>query len=278
VLRGRVNGRVGVENFTPGGESVNRRDFHVADDRGAPIMPDKRTHRGAHPQDAEIFAPSWHATLRQAVADLSWLLSRAYATPSAVKIVGDRYGLSARQRTAVTRCACGDEARSARLGKQVALAAARGREVLIDGYNVLTTIEVALGGGWILAARDTAFRDMASIHGSYRKVEETRPAIELLGRTLADAGVARVVLYLDQPVSNSGRLKGIINEIAAARSWPWEVRIVANPDRDLIAAEGDAIIASADSVVMDGCARWVNLAREVVTPHVPDAKVVDLRV
>jgi len=157
-------------------------------------MPDKRTHRGAHPQDLEHFAPQCHAALRQAVFDLSWLLSRGYATPSAVKIVGDRYGLSARQRTAVTRCACADDALGERRRKEVPLAEVRGREVLIDGYNVLTTIEVALGGGWVLAARDSTFRDMASIHGSYRKVEETRPAIELLGTTLADAGIARCVL------------------------------------------------------------------------------------
>ena len=118
------------------------------------------------------------------------------------------------------------------------------------------------------------------LYGSYRKVEETRPAIELLGRTLADppCGVARCVLYLDQPVSNSGRLKTIINEIVAARGWPWEVRIVPNPDADLIAAPGETIVASADSVVMDGCARWLNLAREVVTRHVPGANVMDLQV
>jgi len=37
----------------------------------------------------------------------------------------------------------------------------------------------------ILAARDGAYRDMASMHGSYRKVAETLPALELLGRTIA---------------------------------------------------------------------------------------------
>jgi hypothetical protein len=241
-------------------------------------VPDKRTHRGAHPEDGEHFAPPWHAALRQAVGDLSWLLSHGYATPSAVKVVGDRYGLSARQRTAVTRCACTDAARDDRLRRQIPLADLRGREILIDGYNVLTTIEVALGHGWVLAARDTTFRDMASIHGSYRKVEETAPAIEWLGQTLADGGVARCMLYLDQPVSNSGRLKGIVKEIVAGRGWPWEVQIVMNPDAVLIAAHDDAVVASADSVVMDGCARWMNLAREVVTRHVPDANVIDLQV
>ena len=45
----------------------------------------------------------------------------------------------------------------------------------------MTTIEAALSGGVILAARDGAYRDMASMHGTYRKVAETLPALELLG-------------------------------------------------------------------------------------------------
>ena len=58
-----------------------------------------------------------------------------------------------------------------------------GATLWLDGYNVLTTIEAALAGGVILAARDGAYRDMASMHGSYRKVAETLPALDLLGRT-----------------------------------------------------------------------------------------------
>jgi len=90
--------------------------------------------------------------------------------------------------------------------------------------------------------------------------------------------VARAIVYLDQPVSNSGRLKGMISEIVGERRWPWEVQIVMNPDAVLIAAPQDAVVASADSVVLDGCARWVNLAREIVTRCVTDANVMDLQV
>ena len=40
-------------------------------------MPDKRHHRGPHPADAELFAPAAVPRLRDAVADLSWLLGAA---------------------------------------------------------------------------------------------------------------------------------------------------------------------------------------------------------
>src|SRR4051812_41374582 len=99
-------------------------------------MSDDRRHRGAHPEDAELFGPAWHDRLRAATVDLSWLLSREYATPSALKVVGDRYGLSARQRTAVVRSACSDAALASRRGREIPLAALAGRRLLIDGYNV----------------------------------------------------------------------------------------------------------------------------------------------
>ncbi|MGZ3397481.1 MAG: DUF434 domain-containing protein, partial [Isosphaeraceae bacterium] len=66
-------------------------------------MPDARTHRGPDPRDGEAFGPSAVPALRGAVSDLSWLLGRGYAIVSAVKLVGDRWSLTERQRLAVRR-------------------------------------------------------------------------------------------------------------------------------------------------------------------------------
>jgi len=238
-------------------------------------VPDRRTHRGAHPEDARLFGPEPHARLRDAVAHLSWLLTRRYAQPSALKLVGDRFNLDARQRTAVMRCACSDEQLESRRSRELPPAHVRGRALLIDGYNVLTTAEAALGGGVILVARDGAVRDMASIHGSYRKVEETRPAIELIGRTLASLGIPRATWYLDAPLSNSGRLKTILREVGDARGWNWLVDIVPDPDAVLSESNAAVAVATADSAILDRCAAWLNLAAEVVR-GAPDAWVVEL--
>jgi hypothetical protein len=237
-------------------------------------MPDQRKHRGPHPDDARLFAPAMHQTLATAVADLSWLLTRGYASPSAVKIVGDRYALDARQRTAVMRCACPDDALAQRLSRLVPVNELAGQPLDIDGYNLLTTIEVALSGGVILLARDGTFRDIASMHGSYRKVTETLPALDLIGQTLHAGGVARAVWYFDQPVSNSGRLKTILLDLSRDKGWSWDVHLVPNPDPLLSASSH--IIATADSVILDAPVRWTNLAREVVTRCVAGANVVPL--
>ncbi len=237
-------------------------------------MPDRRKHRGPHPEDARLFSAEIHARLSQAVDDLCWLLSRGYAPDSSLKIVGDRYGLVARQRVAVARCSCGSDERDRRRRHEVAAQALHNQALKLDGYNVLTTIEAALSGGVIFAARDGAYRDMASMHGTYRKVAETLPALELLGAELARLNVAECVLYLDRPVSNSGRLKSLIEDLAAKKGWPWQVELAASPDALL--AQSTEIVATADSVILDRCRAWYNLAKAVIDGQVPQAWIVDL--
>jgi hypothetical protein len=189
-------------------------------------MPDKRTHRGAHPDDAALFSTEKLAVLRSAVADLSLLLTRGYADKSALKLVGDRYGLRQRQRTAVMRSSCADANLEARLGRMLGRDALEGRVIGIDGYNVLITLESALAGGLLLRGRDGCLRDLASIHGTYRRVTETALALEHAGRFLEEGGAAGSLWLLDRPVSNSGRLKKLMEDLARENEWPWEVRLV----------------------------------------------------
>lgn len=241
-------------------------------------MPDTRSHRGPHPADAELFAPAVLPRLRGAVSDLSWLLTRGYATPGALQLVGNRYALEARQRQAVTRSACPDAALARRRSAEVGPEEVAGRTLLIDGYNVLTTIETALGGGVVLLGRDGACRDIAGVHGTWRRVEETVPALRLVGGFLAARlRPARCVWYLDAPVSNSGRLRGIIESTASEAGWDWSVEVVPDVDARL-AAPTDATIATADAEILDGCGRWYALTRELVRAEIPDAHLVHLNV
>jgi hypothetical protein len=231
-------------------------------------------HRGPHPEDAKLFAEELWPWLRTATSDLSWLLSRGYAGASALKLVGDRYDLARRQRIAVARSACSDQSLASRGRRRTELAELAGEALEIDGYNVLITIEAALAGGVILLGRDGCYRDLASVHGTFRRVEETFPAIELIGCFLAELRVGPCVWRLDSPVSNSGRLKGYLLEIAEQHRWNWSVELSNNPDQLLIAST--AIVASADSVVLDRCGRWANLTVPLVDERIRDVRVVDL--
>ncbi len=237
-------------------------------------MPDRRTHRGPHPQDAKLFAPDHIASLRLAVADFSLLLTKGYAEKGALKLVGDKFSLTQRQRLAVMRSACSDQQLASRKQREIGIAEITEKAIGIDGYNLLITVEAAMSAGVIFKGRDGCYRDLASIHGTYRKVTETIPAVQLVGDFLKEIGVASALWLLDSPVSNSGRLKTLIGELARKNDWNWEIRLSLSPDAELI--KSDQVTASTDSVVLDGCKRWSNLAAEIITQQVPSATVIAL--
>ena len=212
--------------------------------------------------------------LREAVADFSLLLTKGYADKSALKLVGDRFSLTQRQRLAVMRNSCSDQQLQSRLERCVPVETLAGRPIAIDGYNLLITTEAALSGGLIFKGRDGCFRDLASIHGTYRKVEETLPAIQLIGKFLTEIRVAQVLWLLDSPVSNSGRLRTLFMQVARENNWPWEVRLTISPDAEL--SKMDTLIVSTDSVILDACQKWTNLAAGLITEKLPQATVIAL--
>lgn len=241
-------------------------------------MPDKRSHRGRHPADTHFFAEGSLPALRQAVSDLSWLLSAGYAEDSSLKLVGDRHGLTQRQRMAVRRASCSNAAAALRSSKRMSREACAGRRLGIDGYNQLITVESALAGGLVLIGCDGACRDLASVHGTYRKVTETTPAIDLMIVHAASLGVSAVDFFLDRPVSNSGRLKAAIAdriEHHGLLSPSWNIELVDDPDRVL--AEYAGVVATSDSALIDKCNAWIDFAELIIRRDAPAAWVVDLR-
>lgn len=238
-------------------------------------MPDKRRHRGPHPADAGLFAEDQLPSLRAAVSDLSWLLTRGYAPKAAATLVGDRFRLTERQRLAVLRSACADASLARRREHALQADQVAGQELDIDGFNALTTVEAALAGGVLLLGRDSCYRDLTSMHGSYRKVNESVPALRLLGDALAELEAGPCRWLFDRPVSNSGRIGQITEDVAAERGWPWCCELCLSPDPVLV--ESQKVVVSADSVILDGCERWFNLAAWTVQRFIPQAWVVDLR-
>ncbi len=238
-------------------------------------MADKRKHCGPHPRDAALFNGDAVDRLRDAAFDLAWLLQRGYAEPSSLKIVGDRYKLVERQRTAIRRAVCTATQRERRATHEVPASLLREKVVWIDGFNLLVTLEAILGRAVILKSFDGCYRDLASMHGTYRKMEDTLQAIELAGECLEHLAVAGCRWLLDKPVSNSGRLKTMLREVAATQGWNWEVELVADPDPLLVAA-GDAIVITADSMILDHCEAWLNLTREILSRKALDAWIVDV--
>jgi hypothetical protein len=213
-------------------------------------------------------------TLRRAVAELGWLLERGYAQASACKLVGDRHRLHKRQRIAVVRCACANTAARRRAARRIGAGDLRGRAVAIDGFNVLITVEAALSGGVVLRGADRVVRDLASVHGSYRRVAVTHDALDRITAALRDSGVHAVTWLLDRPVSNSARLAQTIETLSPPEIETWTVELPF--DADAVLRKTQCVVATSDSAVLDECGPWIDLGAEVIERSIPSAWIVDL--
>ena len=228
--------------------------------------------REKYQEDSQLFGtPEARLQLQQGLEDMHFLLSRDYPFKASLALVGNRYQLVKRQQMALQGMACSASQLEGRKQKEVSAADLKGKEIYLDAFNVLILLETALSGNFVFSGMDGCFRDISSVHGSYRKVDQTEAALLLAGTALRELGVAKATWVFDAPVSNSGRMKGVCYEIAAQHGFAWEASLEGSPDKFLI--DSRALVCSSDAFVLDECAAWFNLGAYVIA-HLTDVNMV----
>ncbi len=150
---------------------------------------------------------------------------------------------------------------SARMAKLVSLEALNGKEILIDGYNVLITVESILEGCPVYLCDDGLLRDIRGIFRSYRMSEITDQALSEIIDLLALVEPARVDFLLDQQISMSGSLSAHIREMMSLRGIRGTARTEMNVDHHLKVAKD--IVATSDGNVVDAACFVVDLPMEI---------------
>lgn len=233
-------------------------------------MSGKCRHRGPAPEDRLFDDPKRLERLRQAVEDLSWLLGRGYSSKAASELVGNRYQLTARERLAMAHAVWNVQGRKAPLfAEELA-----GRELCIDGFNLLIMLESALGGAVLIRGRDGLLRDIANVHGHYTLRLETRRALELAAEASKELKVREALWIFDRPVSNSGRIAAMVDTVGREKGIPMRGETADGVDRLLKNCDG--VVATADSAILESGVLWFDLGGWIVERFVPEAKIVDL--
>jgi hypothetical protein len=235
---------------------------------------DKSVRRGFHPDDRRLFTGQALARLLQARQEIEWLLDRGYQAEQVLDLVGGHYQLTVRQRTALARVTAASGRIAHRQATCLPVSAGGAGCLHLDGFNLIITLETALSGSLLLLGSDGALRDLAGLRGTYRLIGETDRAIGLIGQSLQRLGVPAARIYLDAPVSNSGRLRQRIQQLASDWTMPVDVELTDNPDRILATLPR---VVSSDSAILDCCPSWYNLARLIVAEHIPQAWIVSFQ-
>jgi len=215
--------------------------------------------RGKEGRDDLLFGSvKMQERIIEACKDMHYLLSRGFAEKSSVQLVGNKYRLNARQQQVLQGMSASQEQIEKRRITEVSTDNLNGEDLIIDGFNLLIILESALSGAYVFKGLDDCYRDIAGVHGTYKRVNQTLEVLNLVGDYLKQNNVGNVLWVLDKPVSNSGRLKGILYEIATEKGYNWDVVLENNPDK--VVAESDRIGVSSDAWVLDRLNRWYNLA------------------
>lgn len=229
--------------------------------------------RGYTPEDEKNFSPDAVERMRIASRHIQYLINEGYDLKQATVFVGNHFLLSERQRLAIMRSVAKDQDLAERKCKQLSLSDLKGKEVWIDGFNTVITLEVLLSDSLLFTCMDGTIRDLAALRGTYRLIPETTEAVRLMFDILQEASVGKVNILLDEPVSNSGRLKSLIAETAESKysssliaetaeqnkSFDVDIRILRDVDRTLYGKEG---VITSDSIILDHCTSWFNLTSE----------------
>ena len=230
-------------------------------------MSETKKSRGAGPRDKILFASKNHRKLSLATEDLCYLMERGYSESAALRVVGDHFQLQKRQRLAILRSSSGVTERQERESRKVS--DLQNATLDIDGFNLIILLEAAYSGGLILHGADNCLRDLSSVHGTYKLVQQTPDSIEKIGHYISNRGVTKVYWWLDSPISNSGKLSKLILSIAEKNQWNWFAETT--PYVDKIVAQSENVVVSSDKVILQRCQRWCNLGYEFVSNQISDA-------
>jgi hypothetical protein len=194
---------------------------------------------------------------RNAVDDLIFLLDRRYPKKQAIELVGNRYRLDGDERKILYRGVFDTRSAERRRAKLCALSQVE--RILIDGYNVLITLESYLKGKMVFRSMDGYVRDIAGQYGDYTFDDFTKRSVDLLVQFMkaeflkSSKTFTGGELYLDYPVSKSGELAAYLRRKCEKAHLQIEVSVVRSPDFLIIegGAKKGTAAASSDTVIID---------------------------
>lgn len=201
----------------------------------------------------------------KAAGEYLWLLSNGYPQKASLKLVGDKFMLSRDMRQILYR---GISARKeADRRKKMIGSFHVGERVLIDSYNVLFTVNNYLLGRPVFISNDGLLRDAGEMRGRIISKPVFRRSVELMLEVLKENNGSEFLLYLDEPVSFSGRLAMELSGKMSQLDIRGEAMTVSSPDHMLRNEQSDAICTSDTAIIDHYSGKVVDLPRYLLDKY-----------
>jgi hypothetical protein len=201
--------------------------------------------------------------LEEAKRDFRYLLDHGYPRTGALTFVGNHYLLDQMQRNYLNRTVFSQEKMETRKNKLILLSDVKDKNVLIDGYNVLITVESIfnLEEEFMVSCDDGVTRDIKAVFGKYKKNQNTEVALNSIISLLKHFKPKNVLFLYDSPVSLSGELAKTTQELLKSLGVHGDAQTTENVDSELVnlSIEMEGIVATSDGIIMDKVASVLDI-------------------
>ncbi len=219
--------------------------------------------RGKEGRDDYLFGEAFmQRKIKEAVTDMSFLLERGYGETSSCELVGNRYKLNKRQQQAIKGMSAGVTKVINRRNTEIDTSSLQGKTLIIDGFNQIILLESILSEAYIFKGKDGVYRDLSSVYGTYKSVDQTEEAITIFADFFKKHKVVKVIWVFDKPVSNSGRMKTKLLEFAKKNNCNWEVILENNPDK--VIPKSNHVVITSDAWILDRVDSWCNIINDLI--------------
>jgi len=213
--------------------------------------------------------------LAEAGRDLRYLLNRGYNRSSSLKLVGDKYRLDKAERSILYRGIYSSSDVERIASKRVMAEDLRDEHVLIDGFNVMNTVETMLRGDSLILCDDGVLRDFSEIHGKYKLSEKTHESLQLLLRALKELRIASAKILFESQISRSGEIAGYARRLLRETGLDGGAETAKNVDSQLQGSKH--VVMTSDSAILLRCIRFYDLPAYILR-WIPQAVIISLKI
>jgi hypothetical protein len=204
--------------------------------------------------------------LQKAASDFRYLLNHGYSRKASLELVGNRYQLFSDQRQLLHRGVFSDSDSKSRRKRKISIERIRDKDLAIDGYNVIITIEAGLSGRPLILGSDGFIRDISGLSGNFRKTPKTEEAIRSIINTLKKVRPLHTLFLFDAPISKSGKLAQEVRDYLTRGKLSGDARAVRVPEEILIGFPG--VVATSDTAIIDQSEKVFDLAGYILNKKI----------
>lgn len=212
--------------------------------------------------------------LKEAAVDLRYLLDRGYRKESALRLIGDKYQLDKSERLVLYRSTYSKNEIQNVKEKMLESSMVAGKDLWIDGFNVLNTVEAALKGELLILCDDGIVRDFSQVYGRYRFSQLTLSSLQLIMGELKNLHPSCVRVFYDSQISKSGEIAKITREVISNLGLRGDAETTKTVDS--ILSKTDAVVCTSDSVILSACRYIFDLAGYIITSRINNAVILTI--